>query len=223
MFDSIYNNCDPSPKEISCLCGEVVFRMSNGRPSAVIECCCVDCYQHLEWASVNGGPQAPIIPTLSYWDNDLVVEKGEDLLQVVLLREDGRSHRLVSTCCHSTLMVDHPSYNGVMFMLFEESCRIQWDDMQKSPSETRPAESRIYTNDFDISRGKLPEFNGDPEQIHQTCSPYVDKWNSQTSPTLENPKGETCQTLFERVPKIILGLEEGKRIFNLSDCPTGSH
>ena len=61
--------------------------------------------------------------------------------------------------------------------------------------------------------------NGDPERIHQTCwPPYVDKWKSRTSPTIENPKGEKCQSLFTRVPKIILGLEEGKRIFNLSDC-----
>ena len=109
MFDSIYNNCDPSPKEISCLCGEAVFKMSNGRPRRVIECCCVDCFQHLEWASVKGGPQGPIIPTLSFWENDLVVEKGEDLLQVVLLREKGHSLRLVSTCCFSTLMIDNPT------------------------------------------------------------------------------------------------------------------
>ena len=104
-------------------------------------------------------------------------------------------------------------------MLFEEACRIQWDEMQKSPYETRPAESRVFVKDFEASRGKLPEFHGDPERIHQTCfPPYVDKWNSLTSPTLENPIGETCQSLFAKVPKIILGLEEGKHIFNLSEC-----
>ena len=104
-------------------------------------------------------------------------------------------------------------------MLFEEACRIQWDEMQKSPYETRPAESRVFVKDFEASRGKLPEFDGDPERIHQTCfPPYVDKWNSLTSPTIENPIGEKCQSLFAKVPKIILGLEEGKRIFNLSDC-----
>jgi len=219
MFDSIYNNFDASRKEISCFCGGVVFRMSNGRPRHVIECCCVDCFQHLERASVNGGPPVPIIPTLSYWENDLVVEKGEDLLQVVLLRENGESLRLVSTCCHSTLLVDNPAYNGVMFMLFEEACRIQWDDMQISPYETRPAESRIFVKDFETSSGKLPEFNGDQDRIHQTCwPPYVDKWKSRTSPTLEHPKGETCQSLFTRVPKIILGLEEGKRVLKPTAC-----
>jgi len=49
MFDSIYNNCDPSPKKISCFCGEAGVKMSNGRPRRVTECCCVDCFQLLEW------------------------------------------------------------------------------------------------------------------------------------------------------------------------------
>ena len=118
---------------------------------------------------MSGGPQVPIIPTLSYWDNDIAVEKGEDLLQVVLLRGKGHSLRLVSTCCFSTLMIDNPSYNRVMFMLFEEAYRIQWDEMQKSPYETWPSEPRIFVKDFEASRGKLPEFNGDPDRIHQTC------------------------------------------------------
>ena len=47
-------------------------------------------------------------------------------------------------------------------MLFEEICRIQWDEMQKSPYQTLPAESRVFVKDFEASLGKLPEFNGDP-------------------------------------------------------------
>ena len=116
-------------------------------------------------------------------------------------------------------MLINPTYNGVMFMLLEEACRIHWDEMQKSSYEIRPAESRIYAKDFEAPRGKLPAFDGDPERIHQTCCPpYVDKWNSLTSPTIENPKGETCQSLFAKVSNIILDLEEGERVFNLSDC-----
>ena len=143
----------------------------------------------------------------------MVVEKGENQLQVVFLREKGESLRLVSTYYHSTLMVDNPAYNGVMFMLFEEACRIQWDDIQISPYKTRPAESRIFAKDIEASRGKLPEFNGDPDRIHQTCWPtYVDSWKNRTSPTIEQTKGETCQSLFARVTKIILGFEEENRI-----------
>ena len=65
-YDSIYDGCDSSPKQVSCFCGKVSFKISNGRPRRVMECCCVDCYQHLEWAAANGGPQPPIVPTLSY-------------------------------------------------------------------------------------------------------------------------------------------------------------
>ena len=32
------------------------------------------------------------------------------------------------------------------------------------------------------------------------------------------PKGEACQSLFARLPKVILGLKEGKRNYKLSDC-----
>ncbi len=214
MFGSIYKNCDPSPKSILCFCGNVNFEMSNGRPRRVLECCCVDCFQHLEWASSKGGPIAPKIPTLSYWDNDLKLIKGEHLLQVVILRAEGRSRRLISKCCYSTLMVDHPFYNGVMFMLFEEACKIQWDSLVKSPNLTRPAESRIFVNDFGESRGKIPEFKGDQERIHNTCCPpYLDNWNIMSSQYLDNPKGEKCQSIFLRVPKKNIDLEEGKRIF----------
>ena len=59
-------------------------------------------------------------------------------------------------------MVDHPGYNGVMFMLFEEACRIQDYDPDVPTAKSRPAESRIYFKDFDSFRGKLPEFGGDP-------------------------------------------------------------
>ena len=220
MYDDIYERCDQSSKQISCNCGDVLIRMSNGRPRRVMECCCVDCYQHIEWASVMGGPVAPIVPTLSYWDNDIQVFHGEEHLKVVLIRENDRSRRTTATCCYSTLLVDYPSYNGVMFMLFEEACKVQWDDTENPPSKTRPAESRIFLQDFDPSRGVLHEFGGDPSRIHRTCCPpYVKDWNSKSSRTLDNPSGETCQSLFKRIPQITLGLEEGKRILSLDDCP----
>ena len=213
MFGSIYKNCDSSPKKISCFCGKVSFEMYNGRPRRVLECCCVDCFQHLEWASSKGGPPTPTIPTLSYWDNDLQIVKGEQLLQVVLLRAEGRSRRMISKCCYSTLMVDHPFYNRVMFMLFEDACKVQWDDFDKSPNITRPAESRIFVKDFEISRGKMPEFKGNQNRIHKSCCPpYVDNWNIKSSQYLDDPKGEKCQSIFERLPRIILGLEVGTRI-----------
>ena len=76
--------------------------------------------------------------------------------------------------------------------------------------------------DFDTLRGELPEFQGDPAQVYQTCCPeYIKGWNRVSSPTLDNPSGEKVQSLFERIPEMTLGLEEGKRILNRSDCPIG--
>jgi|TARA_B110000116_G_C16598145_1_gene473751 hypothetical protein len=42
---------------------------------------------------------------------------------------------------------------------------------------------------------------------------------ASSSPTLENPSGETIQALFKRIPQKVLGLEEGKRILSPDDCP----
>ena len=178
-----------------------------------------------------GGPNVPVIPTLSYWDNDIVVIRGEEHLKVVLLREDGRSKRTTATCCFSTLMVDHPYYSGVMFMLFEDACRVQQDEPDVPPTKTRPAESRIYLKDFDTSRGTLPEFRGDPTRVHQTCCPeYIKGWNRKSSPTLDNPSGEKIQALFERIPEMILDLirqknQQPQRLFSiyLRDTRTKGH
>ena len=149
----------------------------------------------------------------------MVVKKGEDLLQVVLLREKGKSLRLVSTCCHSTLMLYNPAYNSIMFMLLKKLAGFSGMIYGYLLMKQDLAESRIFVKDIEASRGKLLEFNGDPDLINQTCwPPYVDNWKSLTSPNLEHPKGETCQSLFMKVPKIILGLEEGNRILKPSNC-----
>ena len=119
MYDKIYENCNPAPKEIICKCGEVLIKMSNGKPRRVLECCCVNCSQHLEWASIMGGPSVPILQTLSYWDNDIVIIRGEENLRVIVLRENGHSKRATAKCCFSTLMVDNPFYNDVMLKIFK--------------------------------------------------------------------------------------------------------
>ena len=36
---------------------------------------------------------------------------------------------------------------------------------------------------------------------------YVENWNIMSSQYLDNPKGEKCQSIFERLPRKILDLE----------------
>ena len=90
-----------------------------------------------------GGPKAPAIQTSTYWDNDIIFEKGEKLL---LLEKLKNSDKL-------TLIIDHPEYNQVIFNLFEYSCKIDGDEDKNPPSKTHPAVSRIFMKDWNDSRG----------------------------------------------------------------------
>ena len=215
--DELYDNCSSEPKEVTCFCGKTAFTIFNGRVRQVRECACIDCYQHLTWAHNLGGPEFPPILPISYWDNDVRMDRGEDNLMVVMLRESGRSRRLVAKCCHSTLMVDHINYKQLKFLLFENACKIPWDNETDPPSVTRPPSDRIFMRDWDDSRGKLPEFKGDPSRIEQgCCPPFTNKTNRQS---IDNPLGETCQSIFQRIPWYTLENDEGVIPKNKGDWP----
>ena len=73
-----------------------------------------------------------------------------------------------------------------------------------------------YPKEF-CPRGKLPEFKGDPSRIEQgCCPPFTNKTNRQS---IDNPLGETCQSIFQRLPWYIL--EVGERLIpkNKEDWP----
>ena len=117
--DELYDDCNSDPKQVTCFCGEVAFTVFNGRVRMARECACNDCYQHMKWCRTVGGPDVPPIPHGGYWDNDIQLDRGEENLMVVMLRESGRSRRLVAKCCYSTLIIDHPGYKQLSFLLFE--------------------------------------------------------------------------------------------------------
>ena len=62
-------------------------------------------------------------------------------------------------------MIDHPAYQKIKFILFDNGCKIPWDNETDPPSVTRPFADRIYMKDWNDSRGKLPEFESDPLRI----------------------------------------------------------
>ena len=205
--DELYDDCNSDPKQVKCFCGEVAFTVFNGRVRMARECACNDCYQHMKWCRAVGGPDVPPIPHGGYWDNDIQLDRGEENLMVVMLRESGRSRRLVAKCCHSTLLIDHPSYKGIQFLLFENACKIPWDNDLDPPTVTRLPSDRIFMKDWDGSRGELPEFIGDPERVVERAGlPFTHKTNRQN---IDNPLGETCQSLFSRLPWFTLEIEEG--------------
>ena len=170
------------------------------------ECVCIDCYQHLTWANLKGGPEFPTIIPLSYWDNDVQIDRGEDDLMVVMLRESGRSRRLVAKCCYSMLIIDHPSNKQFSFLLFENACKIPWVNQTDPPSVTGLFADRIFMSDWDDLRGELLEFKGDPLRIDQgCCHPFTEKTNRQS---IDNLLGETCQSIFQRVSWYTLEMDE---------------
>jgi hypothetical protein len=145
------------------------------------------------------------------------MDQGENNLIVVMLRESGKSKRLVAKCCYSTLMVDHIGYKRLRFLLFENDCKIPWDNETSPPSVTRPPIDRIYMKDWDDSRGKLPEFKGDPSRIRQEgFRLFSDEANRQI---INNPLGETVQDIFQRIPWYTLEIDEGVIPKNKDDWP----
>ena len=58
---------------------------------------------------------------LTYWPNDLQIIKGADKLEACALNATWRSCRLIATCCSSSLLVNHPAYNGTVVMAYKES------------------------------------------------------------------------------------------------------
>jgi len=215
--DELYDDCNSDPKQVTCFCGKVAFTVFNGRVRMARECACNDCYQHMKWCRAVGGPDVPPIPHGGYWDNDIQLDRGEENLMVVMLRESGRSRRLVAKCCYSTLIIDHPGYKQLCFLLFENACKIPWDNETAPPSVTRPPSDRIFMRDWDGSRGELPEFKGDPSRIDQgCCPPFIDKTNRQS---IDNPLGKTCQSIFQRVPWYTLEIGEGVIPKNKGDWP----
>ena len=205
--DELYNNCNSDPKLVTCSCGKTSFTIFNGRVRKARECACIDCYQHVIWAQSKDGPQVPPILSAGYWDNDIRVESGEENIMVILLRKDARAKRTVAKCCYSTLMIDHPGYKQLRFGLYENTCSISWDNDSEPPSITRPPSDRIFMKDWNASRGKLPEFSGDPLRIDQRVGlPFHENVNRQS---IDNPMGETCQSLFRRLPWFSLDVKEG--------------
>lgn len=215
--DELYDNCNSNPKEVSCFCGETAFKVFNGRVRMARECGCIDCYQHMQWCYFMDGPEVPPILPGGYWDNDVSIERGENNMIVVMLRKNGSSKRMVAKCCYSTLIIDHPGYKKLQFLLFENACRIPWDNEIDPPSVTRPPTDRIFMKDWDDSRGELPDFLGDQSRIDLgCCPPFTEKKNRQS---IDNPRGETCQSIFQKLPWYTLEIEEGRIPKNDRDWP----
>jgi hypothetical protein len=95
-------------------------------------------------ATTKGGPQLPIEVLeytrpldLSYHSNNFKIESGTNNLRFFKLRESSGSTNCVATCCHTTMMVDHPAYQKKAVLLFP-------DVLKQTKYETEPIDFSFY-------------------------------------------------------------------------------
>lgn len=134
---------DAAQTLVGCSCGnvELVFPKDEA-PLRRIWCCCFDCRQKCLWAQSIGGPALPSAcisrekpMDLIYFQNKMVVTKGADKLDFFKLRDGANSTNMVSSCCKTTMLVDHPGYAGERVLLFPDIIRLRSDLTLAPPSD----------------------------------------------------------------------------------------
>lgn len=196
----------PSRAAVTCACGKARVTFATCSPRTHLECCCRDCRQSLEWAAAMGGPSAPQVPQVYYFENDLEDIQGEKHLRLYRLRAGARVTRLVATCCYSTLLADHPAYQGNVVSVLADACRLS--------TRPLPAQARIWTKDRDADpsgpppayRGQGPCLRGDEAWWPLVVAPAL------VMPIASPRRGSSLQELISRLPPpVVLGLDEGRR------------
>jgi hypothetical protein len=191
--------------ESRCICGQVKLQFLQPTPVLHVYCCCSDCRQGREWVASMGGPQMRKTPTaLYYFENDLAPLEplAISLLFTAKLREDGRTTRLLSKCCHSMLAIDHPYYEGNSICVHADACNLL------SP-EIEPL-GRIFTKDWNtVCDGEMPSAIARLEESEAMWT----KFASIMKRPRTNGQGIKLQDVFMQLPPTVnLGLEENVRL-----------
>jgi hypothetical protein len=191
--------------ESRCICGQVKLQFLRPVPVLHAHCCCRDCRQGREWSAVNGGPPMRQGPTLLYYfENDLMPPEPRMLanLFAVKLRDNGRTTRLISRCCHSAVALDHPYYDQNVVCVHANACVL-------AASNIEPL-SRIFTKDWDPTiDGEMPPVTASLEDSETMWT----KFASFIKRPVQERSGITLQHVFAQLrPPTILGLSEGARL-----------
>jgi hypothetical protein len=128
---------------------------------------------------------------LYYFENDLAQLESHalSLLFTVKLRENGRTTRLVTKCCHSTLAIDHPYYEGNVICVHADACNLVAPHIQPL--------CRIFTKDWDTSYdGEMPSATAsleDSEAMWKKFAGFIKRPVRET-------KGIRLQDIFAQLP-----------------------
>lgn len=134
--------------EVVCQCLAVRLSFPHDiEPRQRIECCCVDCREKCIWAAALGGPALPAgvveyrrAMDLVYLTNDIVVRCGKENLRFFKLRRGSPSVNCVTACCHTTMAIESPSYQGCAILVFPDICTLS--------TTMIPPSARIFLEDF---------------------------------------------------------------------------
>jgi hypothetical protein len=165
----------------------------------------------LEWARIKGGDKLDQLPHLYYIPADITSVKGEDFMEVYKLRCEGRSTRLYCGSCYSLMGVEHPNYEGNVFLIFPRHCKTDCDLSVKLTAIICMID---YPADYDAPpEDEVPLFYSrkfKQEQKRWSQIPLVAaNFKQRTKPR----KGISFTELIEAVgPPKILNLEKGERL-----------
>jgi hypothetical protein len=138
-----------------------------------------------------------------YFQNDLaqLAPNALSLLYTVKLREDGRTTRLITKCCHSVLAIDHPFYEENVVCVHGDVCDLTAPRIQPL--------CRIYSADWDTAcDGEMPSVTAslkDSEAMRKQFAGFIKR-------SVSGPQGIKLQDVLAQLPPAIcLGLKEDPR------------
>ena len=192
-------------------CSKCEITVADKRAVQYFRCGCEDCRQGLEWARIKGGDKLEQLPHLYYIPADITSVKGKDFMEVYKLRCEGRSTRLYCGSCYSLMGVEHPNYQGNVFLIFPRHCKTDCDLSVKLTAIICMID---YPEDYDAPpEDEVPLFYSrkfKQEQKRWSQIPLVAaNFKQRTKPR----KGISFTELIKAVgPPKILNLEKGERL-----------
>ena len=154
--------------DISCPCGNVIWRTREAVPRTHYECACRDCSERLEWAVSQGAQSTAITDQgpahMVQVGNSFTEIVGKENLKLYKVRADSKATMFVADCCKSVMTLLHPAMGNNLAGFCGDLCKIN------SPKYELTNENmlcRWHTRSWDKKRDaeaydELPPFSGGP-------------------------------------------------------------
>lgn len=178
--------------EARCLCGAAHLTFLRPRPVLHVHCCCTDCRDARAAFADLGGPPLTHDPAfVFYFENDLARPDPRTLARLfaVKLRENGRTTRVVTRCCHAVLALDHPYYERNVLCVHGDACALTAPPLAPL--------CRIFSRDWDAAYGgEMPPATASLTESDETWAAFAAIVKRPVPPA----RGITLQDLLAMLP-----------------------